>query len=73
MADNKNMGDLRNKLFECLTDIQDRKINVQEAKAICEVAQTIINSVKVEVDYMKVIGGKKAGGFMALEDAQEVS
>lgn len=69
MADNKNMSDLRNKLFECLTDIQDRKINVQEAKAICEVAQTIISSVKVEVEYMKVIGGKKAGSFMAIEDA----
>lgn len=39
-------------------------MEIERAKAISEVAQTIINSAKVEVDYMKQVGGKPASGFI---------
>lgn len=70
MAAENNMQTLRDKLFDCIDDLKNKRITVGEAKEICGIAQTIINSVKVEVDYMKVIGGKKAGTFMALNDSQ---
>lgn len=58
--------DLRNHLFaalEALAD-EDKPMEIERAKAISDVAQTIINSAKVEVDYMKQIGGRPASGFI---------
>lgn len=52
--------DLRDHLFatlEALRD-EDKPMDIGRAKAISEVAQTIINTAKVEVDYLNVIGGK---------------
>lgn len=39
-------------------------MEIERAKAISDVAQTIINSAKVEVDYMKQVGSKSASGFI---------
>lgn len=58
--------DLRNHLFatlEALAD-EDKPMDIQRAKAISDVAQTIINSAKVEVDYARHIGGRPASGFI---------
>lgn len=68
MATENNMTGLRDKLFDTIDDIKNKSITVQEAKTICEVAQVIINSVKVEVEYMKAIGGKKVGAFLELQN-----
>ncbi len=70
MASENNMQSLRDKLFDCITDLKAKKITTSEAKEICSVAQVIINSVKVEVDYMKAIGAKKGGAFMELDGAK---
>lgn len=43
-------------------------MEIDRAKAISEVAQAIINSAKVEVDFMKVSGaGGKGSGFIPTE------
>jgi len=58
--------DLRNHLFaalEALAD-EDKPMEIERAKAISDVAQTIINSAKVEVDYMKQVGGRPVSGFI---------
>jgi hypothetical protein len=50
--------DLRNHLFatlEALTD-PDNPMDLERAKAVAEVAQVVINSAKVEVDYMRLTG-----------------
>lgn len=39
-------------------------MEIERAKAISDVAQTIINSAKVEVDYMKQVGGRPVSGFI---------
>ena len=39
-------------------------MEIARAKAISDVAQTIINSAKVEVDYMKQVGGRPVSGFI---------
>ena len=58
--------DLRNHLFatmEALLD-EEKPIELDRAKAIADIAQVIINSAKVEVDYVKVTERSRASsGF----------
>lgn len=52
--------DLRNHLFETiekLTD-DDKPMPLDRARAVADVAQVIINSAKLEVDYIRAIGSK---------------
>ena len=61
--------DLRNHLFatiEGLTD-EENPMDIEKAKAISEVAQVIINSAKVEVDFLKVTGGMTGTGFITID------
>lgn len=55
MAQNK-INDLRNHLFATLESLQDdeKPMDIERARVISEVAQVIVNSAKVEVDFMKV-------------------
>ena len=59
--------DLRNHLFETLEALKDRDnpMELDRAKAVSEVAQTIINSARVEVDYLKVTGEIEDSGFLS--------
>lgn len=54
--------DLRNHLFATLEALQDddAPMEIERARAISHVAQTVINSAKVEVDYLKVVGDSMA-------------
>lgn len=54
---------LREHLFDTLKALKDKDkpMDIERAKAIADVAQTIINTAKVEVDYMRVRGGKGTG------------
>jgi hypothetical protein len=57
MAKNK-ISDLRDHLFETLEQLKDKEqpMELDRAKAICQTAQAIINSAKVEVDYLEAVG-----------------
>lgn len=59
----KTIDDLRGHLFAVLEGLadKDKPLEIERAKAVCEVAQTIINSAKVEVDHLKVCGGSSSG------------
>lgn len=50
--------DLRNHLFATLEALQDedKPMDLDRARTIADVAQTIINSAKVEVEFVKVSG-----------------
>jgi hypothetical protein len=58
--------DLRNHLFATLEALQDEEkpMELGRAKAIAEVAQVIINSAKVEVDFIRVTDHRSGTGFM---------
>ncbi|MHB8368952.1 MAG: hypothetical protein ACYDBP_04565 [Leptospirales bacterium] len=60
--------DLRNHLFAALEGLADEEkpLDLERAKAIATVAQTIINSAKVEVEYLEITG-QGGSGFMAAE------
>lgn len=56
----KNIEDLRAHLFETLAALKDpaKPMEIDRAKAIVDVAQVIVNTAKVEVDYVKATGAK---------------
>lgn len=68
-----NHGDivaLRKQLFASIERLSGKTIDpkeVERAKAIAETAQTIINSAKVEVDFLRVTGGQGGSGFIPLQ------
>lgn len=53
----KNISDLRDGLFDAMQMLKDGKLTVDQAKAISDMGQVIINSAKVEVDYIKANNG----------------
>lgn len=64
---NQNISDVRAHLFAVLAGLRDKDnpMDIERAKAISDAAQVIINSAKVEVDYMKVAGYPASGsGFL---------
>lgn len=67
MAKNK-IEDLRNHLFETIEMLKEGDMEIDKAKAISEVAQVIINSAKVEVQFLKEMGSNKHTGFIQLEE-----
>lgn len=60
MAKNKII-DLRNHLFETIERLKDGDMEIDKARAIAEVAQIIVNTAKVEVEYIKVSSGDGTG------------
>lgn len=56
-----NINDLRAHLFEALKGLKDGTVDIEKAKAMSELAQVIVNSAKVEVDYAKATGSKGSG------------
>lgn len=59
----RTINDLREHLFATLEGLRDKTapMEIDRAKAVAEVAQTIINSAKVEVEHMKVAGDSGTG------------
>ena len=68
MPKNK-IEDLRNHLFATLEALQDEEnpMDIERAKAISDVAQVIVNSAKIEVDYIKALGRTEGTGFIPSE------
>jgi hypothetical protein len=66
------ISDLRNHLFSVLEELTDpdSTYDIAKAKVVADVAQVIINSAKIENDYIKIIGGSHGTGF--IEDRNEV-
>ena len=57
--------DLRNHLFETIERLKDgdTTMDVQRAKVIADVAQTIINSAKVEIEFHDKVSGTRPTEF----------
>ncbi len=55
--------DLRDHLFATIEALQDEQkpMEIARAKAIANAAQVIVNSVKVEVDFIRATGAKGSG------------
>lgn len=69
MAKNK-ISDLRDHLFATLEALRDdeKPMDIERAKAIADVARVVVDSAKVEVQFLSVTGGIKSTGFLPEED-----
>lgn len=67
------MSDLRDHLFEALEMVKSDDMTIEKARGICDIAQTIINTAKVEVDFIRAMGGVKGSEFMQLENGKSNS
>lgn len=69
MAKNK-IVDLRDHLFETLEALKDEEkpMELARAKAIADVSRVIVDSAKVEVDFLKVTGGLRSTDFLPSEE-----
>jgi hypothetical protein len=64
--------DLRDHLFatlEALRD-EDKPMDITRARAVAEVARVVVDSAKVEVDFLKVTGAERSTGFLPEETPQ---
>lgn len=63
--------DLRNHLFETLEALRDpeKPMDLDRAKAVSEVSKVIIESAKVEVDFLRVTGAMAGSGFIPVDQA----
>lgn len=61
--------DLRNHLFATLEALQDedKPMEMERAKTIADVAQVIVNSAKIEVDFIRATGRSQGTGFIPEE------
>jgi hypothetical protein len=77
MAKNK-ITDLRDHLFETiemLKDDENKTMSIDKAKAIAEVSQVIINTAKLEIEFIRATdqmeGMYKTTGFIEPQDPQK--
>lgn len=74
MSNDNTINGLRNIMFETLRGIKDGSVDIDKAKAINDTAQTIINSAKVEVDFVKATGQSGTGNkFLGLEEGSQTA
>ena len=65
-----DISELRSHLFETLRGLKDKDapMDIDRARAVSEVAKTLIETVKVEVDYLRITGGTEGTGFISIDD-----
>ena len=66
----KTVDDLREHLFATIEGLRDGSVDVERARTISDVAQTIINSAKVEVEAAKLAGAERAPRFLGGAEEQ---
>lgn len=61
--------DLRNHLFATIEGLLDEEkpLDIERAKAVALVGQTIIESAKVEVKALETLGGRASSDFLQIE------
>lgn len=64
-----DINELRTHLFETLRGLKnkDDPMEIERAKAISDVAKTLIDSARVEVDFMRTTGSSTGTGFITID------
>jgi hypothetical protein len=68
------MSDLRDHLFEMLEKLNDAEtpVDLDRAKLACEVSKNLIESAKVEVQFLKVVDARESrSNFFGKRDEEE--
>lgn len=61
-----DINEVRQHLFDALRGLsdKDKPLDIDRARAVAEVSREIINSAKVEVDFLKVTGATAGTDFI---------
>lgn len=49
----KTIQDLRTHLFDAIQGVRDKTLTIEQAKTISDLSQVIVNTAKVEVDFVR--------------------
>jgi len=60
----ENLKGLRSHLFEAINKLEGGTMNVEQAKSMAQLSQTIINSVKLEMEYKKMLSKNPSVTFL---------
>jgi len=62
----RTIDDLRQHLFATLEGLRDKDhpLDLERAKAVADVARVLVDSAKVEVQFLQVTGALKSTGFL---------
>jgi len=58
------ISDLRKHLFDAIQGVRDGTMDVDKAKTVAELSKVVVESAKVEVDFMKAGGLVEGTGFI---------
>lgn len=60
------ISDLRNHLFSVLEELTDpdSTYDIAKAKVVADIAQVVVNSAKIENDYIRITGASHGTGFI---------
>lgn len=67
-----NIDTLREHLFATLAGLKDKTMEIETAKTMAEVGQVLINSAKVEVDFVRANGGGRSE-FFSGSDVKQIT
>lgn len=60
----KNLDDLRATLFATIDAVKSGQMELDKARAINEIGKTIVDTAKVEVDYIRAVDGEAKSSFI---------
>ena len=55
-----NLGTLRALLFETLRGVKDGSLDTERARGVNEIAKTLVDTAKVEVDFVRATDGTES-------------
>lgn len=61
MSRDKDITALRALLFETLEGVKSGAMDLDRARAVNEISKTLVETARVEVDYLKTTGGQESG------------
>lgn len=66
------VDDLRDILFDTIRGVKDGSMALDRARAVGELTQVVVNTAKVEVEFIKATNGKgRASGFLGQQPQAE--
>jgi hypothetical protein len=73
MSTENTIDALRSELFATLRALRDpeQPMDIARAKAVSDIAQTIINTAKVEIEHQRVTGARQGTKFLPAPEEDE--
>lgn len=63
-SNNYGIDDLRRRLFETIDGVKSGAVSLDQARQVSELAQVIVNTAKVEVDYVRATDAASKSTFL---------